>query len=445
MVNDSFNPYLDWLGIHSPDATRDHYALLNLPRFEKDEEKIRQATEAQKSRMLGVSAGTHTALWQQLLDEIEAAGRCLLSPTERVAYNASLRSMHPAPTVESWTGNPLPPMFGGTKDAVMEQPADAGKTQASTTAISGKSPELFNADAERPVEWAMPTPAVTTSPHPIDQLLPPPAKAATDRLTSVVDGYQQIVDQGNPTPSVQPTEKTTTVPDSNALATPTPTDDSGPTTGLDPASEENPSTESLPASAEPAATETPTPTEELSHPTAGVHQPLTSTPPVEQQVPAKKKTGLFNATNVVISLSMLLLGAAVLIHFKDGHQSKPNSAAQNNPPRPSGQEAPGTPEIGFAVSADKSALQSPKSAPVISASPTPTSPTPTSPSQPNTTSSNPPVEPQPIEPGIVPERTEIAPTPAPSLPALTAEQANQIQQSLQGAVQALRSRDPGRA
>lgn len=86
-----FNPYVEWLGIPAPGNLPDHYALLGIPRFEADQEAIRRAADAQKSRVRSIRPGEHAADWGRILDELDAAQKCLTAAGQKTAYDKQLR------------------------------------------------------------------------------------------------------------------------------------------------------------------------------------------------------------------------------------------------------------------------------------------------------------------------------------------------------------------
>lgn len=87
-----FDPYHRWLGIPPTEQPADRYRLLGLARFEDDAEVIYDAAERQMGHVRRYGVGQHSALSQQILNELAAAKVCLLDPKRKAAYDAQLRS-----------------------------------------------------------------------------------------------------------------------------------------------------------------------------------------------------------------------------------------------------------------------------------------------------------------------------------------------------------------
>lgn len=101
-VQDGFDPYHKWLGIPPQDQPPHHYRLLAIPLFESDPEVIESAADQRMGHVRTFQRGHHSALSQQILNELAAARVCLLARDKKLAYDAELRaSLAPAP--------PLPP------------------------------------------------------------------------------------------------------------------------------------------------------------------------------------------------------------------------------------------------------------------------------------------------------------------------------------------------
>lgn len=86
--------YYRWLGIPPEEQPPSHYRLLGLPLFEEDLEVIANCADRQRSFVKRQSANVKKfeAVGQKILNEIEAARICLMTPEKRQAYNAKLRS-----------------------------------------------------------------------------------------------------------------------------------------------------------------------------------------------------------------------------------------------------------------------------------------------------------------------------------------------------------------
>src|SRR5688572_24758905 len=101
---DSFDPYLNWLGIEPHERPLDHYRLLGLARFESRREVIQAAADQRMAYIRSFQAGPRVAHTQKLLNELATAKLCLLDPTGKAGYDASLQARHAPPPQP-----PLPP------------------------------------------------------------------------------------------------------------------------------------------------------------------------------------------------------------------------------------------------------------------------------------------------------------------------------------------------
>ena len=87
----NFDPYYTWLGIPPEDQPADHYRLLGLKTFEANADAISHAADKQMAHLRTLQSGKHGAASQQLLNEISAAGACLLNAERKQAYDQGLR------------------------------------------------------------------------------------------------------------------------------------------------------------------------------------------------------------------------------------------------------------------------------------------------------------------------------------------------------------------
>ena len=99
---DTFNPYVEWLGLPESGGDRDHYELLGLERFESDDARITAAADRALARVRKFRPGAHARAWQQLLDELSTAKKVLLDPASKRNYDQRLRDPHSKPS-------PVPP------------------------------------------------------------------------------------------------------------------------------------------------------------------------------------------------------------------------------------------------------------------------------------------------------------------------------------------------
>jgi hypothetical protein len=118
---DSFDPYIQWLGIRDPQRPPNHYRLLGVDLYESDPDVLTNAADRQMAHVRNFQAGRHSAVSQKLLNELAAAKICLLNAQRRVDYDAKLRAdlaavptepPHLAPTDNSFSslanGAPAP-------------------------------------------------------------------------------------------------------------------------------------------------------------------------------------------------------------------------------------------------------------------------------------------------------------------------------------------------
>ena len=87
-MSDSFDPYYKWLAIPPEDHPPNHYRLLGLPNFESDADVITNAANQRIKHLRSLRSGRRSKLAQRILDEVTAAKRCLLDPSEKTAYDA---------------------------------------------------------------------------------------------------------------------------------------------------------------------------------------------------------------------------------------------------------------------------------------------------------------------------------------------------------------------
>jgi hypothetical protein len=77
-VADDFDPYYTWLGIRPEEQPADHYRLIGLRQFEDHADVISNALDQKMQFLRTLQVGKRAALSQKLLNEISAAGGCLL-------------------------------------------------------------------------------------------------------------------------------------------------------------------------------------------------------------------------------------------------------------------------------------------------------------------------------------------------------------------------------
>jgi serine/threonine protein kinase len=91
-MGDPFDPYYQWLGIPPKDQPPNHYRLLGIERFEANPDVIQHAADQRMAHLRALQTGRHSALSQQLLNEVAAARVCLLRPQKKADYDARLRA-----------------------------------------------------------------------------------------------------------------------------------------------------------------------------------------------------------------------------------------------------------------------------------------------------------------------------------------------------------------
>jgi serine/threonine protein kinase len=104
-----FDPYHKWLGVPPADQPPHHYRLLGIALFESDSDVIEGAADRQMAHVRTFQSGQHSALSQQILNELAAAKVCLLNPQKKAAYDADLRPRIEAPHTAIHQAAPLKP------------------------------------------------------------------------------------------------------------------------------------------------------------------------------------------------------------------------------------------------------------------------------------------------------------------------------------------------
>ena len=89
---DDFDPYQKWLGIPPQEQPPNFYRLLTLKPLESDLEVISKATTNLTAYLAARAKGKNGAHAIRLLDEVIAAGTCLLDPACKAVYDATLQT-----------------------------------------------------------------------------------------------------------------------------------------------------------------------------------------------------------------------------------------------------------------------------------------------------------------------------------------------------------------
>ena len=89
-----FDPYYTWLGIRPEESAGgvDHYRLLGVQPLEENPEVICNAMDQRMHFLRTLQVGKRAAESQALLNEIAAAGGCLLDPRSKALYDRQLRA-----------------------------------------------------------------------------------------------------------------------------------------------------------------------------------------------------------------------------------------------------------------------------------------------------------------------------------------------------------------
>ncbi|MBN2025084.1 MAG: hypothetical protein JW809_20070 [Pirellulales bacterium] len=89
-MSETFDPYLNWLGIRDPERPPNHYVLLGVQLFEDHPDVLAHTADRQMAHVRTFQTGPHSIESQQLLNELAAAKLCLLDPAKKAAYDAEL-------------------------------------------------------------------------------------------------------------------------------------------------------------------------------------------------------------------------------------------------------------------------------------------------------------------------------------------------------------------
>ena len=85
-----FDPYYKWLGIPPSEQPPNYYRLLGLTKFESDSDVIQAAADRQMAHVRTYQTGSHTALSQQILNELAKAATFLLRADRKAEYDRDL-------------------------------------------------------------------------------------------------------------------------------------------------------------------------------------------------------------------------------------------------------------------------------------------------------------------------------------------------------------------
>lgn len=110
-MNDSFDPYLEWLGIPLHERPHNYYQLLGLQTFENDPAVIAAHADERMGRLRTFQVGPRGAWSQRLLNELAAARGCLTNPETKAAYDVALRGFMAVESVRAPVVNAGPPQY----------------------------------------------------------------------------------------------------------------------------------------------------------------------------------------------------------------------------------------------------------------------------------------------------------------------------------------------
>ena len=103
-MSEQFDPYYLWLGIppeESAGGAPNHYRLLGLRLFEPNREVISYAVDQRSAHLRSFQTGKRAAESQKLLNEVAAAGVCLLDGDKKRAYDRQLLTNLKLPSLGS--------------------------------------------------------------------------------------------------------------------------------------------------------------------------------------------------------------------------------------------------------------------------------------------------------------------------------------------------------
>jgi len=89
-MDDSFDPYQQWLGIPPSEQPPHYYRLLGLPIFSTDVERIRSEADQRMQHVRTFQLGKRAQASQAVLNELASARVCLLSPESKARYDEAL-------------------------------------------------------------------------------------------------------------------------------------------------------------------------------------------------------------------------------------------------------------------------------------------------------------------------------------------------------------------
>ncbi|MCH8921599.1 MAG: hypothetical protein IIA67_00445 [Planctomycetes bacterium] len=89
-MDDSFDPYLQWLGIRDAERPPNYYRLLGVAQLEGDTDVISNAADRQTAHVRTFQTGKYSDVSQRVLNELAKAKVCLLKADKKAAYDKKL-------------------------------------------------------------------------------------------------------------------------------------------------------------------------------------------------------------------------------------------------------------------------------------------------------------------------------------------------------------------
>ncbi|HET6884277.1 MAG TPA: formylglycine-generating enzyme family protein [Pirellulales bacterium] len=128
-IDDTFDPYHDWLGIAAGARPPDHYTLLGLPQGEANYETIRRATAQRTGQVMKYRLGQRGAVAGRLLGELAGALACLSDASRKAKYDAQFMRQTVASADETVAdGEPPQPLRPVPLPRAMAAVEPAGKS-----------------------------------------------------------------------------------------------------------------------------------------------------------------------------------------------------------------------------------------------------------------------------------------------------------------------------
>ncbi|HET6884273.1 MAG TPA: serine/threonine-protein kinase, partial [Pirellulales bacterium] len=94
-MDKGFDPYWEWLRIPTDRRPPTHYELLELPAFETNTERIREAATRRMAEILRYRLGEHAGESRRLQNDISRALNCLSDSAQKQRYDIQLRAGRP--------------------------------------------------------------------------------------------------------------------------------------------------------------------------------------------------------------------------------------------------------------------------------------------------------------------------------------------------------------